>query len=206
MADDIFGEETKSATKAVTPKPKWIPFADGEYFGHIVEVETREVNTHGGKHKATVYNCTVQIADENCTNNYTYPWGNTSYETGGAEYVGKKIKVRGVFRYLEPKDGDTFEANQAGNQTFKYFCDAIGMPMISTNKEVGGEKVVVKSLPNITENDIIGKPIIGVVGSGKPYTNKNGKEVTPKEVKFVKYWKDGSLKDTTKVTSNDIPF
>jgi hypothetical protein len=201
MAEDIFGENT---TVERTPKPQWIPLSDGEYFGHIVEVDTREVNTHKNTHRAKVYNCIFQVADENSTNNYEYPWGNTRYTTTGAEYVGKKIRARGVFRYLEPKDGDTFEAFQEGNATYKYFCDALSIPMINIEKKVGGEDVVVKALPTITNDDIIGKPVIAVVGDGKPYTNKNGKEVTPKEVKFVKYWKDGVQKEGG--LDEDIPF
>ena len=46
-------------------------------------------------------------------------------------------------------------------------------------------------------------PIIGVVGKGRPYTNNNGKEVTPSEVKFVKVWSGGTKKDANNA---EIPF
>ena len=63
---------------------------------------------------------------------------------------------------------------------------------------------MVKSLPMLEESDLLGKPVIAVVGEGDKYTNKNGKEVTPKEVKFVKAWKDGHIKEIT--SDADIPF
>ena len=61
----------------------------------------------------------------------------------------------------------------------------------------------VKSLPTITKEDITGMPIVGVVGKGRPYTNKNGKEVTPSEVKFVKVWSGGTKKEGNDA---EIPF
>ena len=204
--DDFFAEDTTKIAKAPvkTPKPKWIPFADGEYFGHISKVTTREVDTHKKAHRAVVYNFEVRIADENSVNNYTYPWGNTTYDTGGEEYVGKTIRARGVFRYLVPKDGDTFTANPEGNKSFTYLCDALKIELPKKTKKVDGEEVVIKSLPTLGEADLLGKPVIAVVGEGNKYTNKNGKEVTPKEVKFVKSWKDGEIKEIT--SDADIPF
>ena len=204
--DDFFAEDTTKIAKAPvkTPKPKWIPFADGEYFGHISKVTTREVDTHKKAHRAVVYNFEVRIADENSVNNYTYPWGNTTYDTGGEEYVGKTIRARGVFRYLTPKDGDTFKANPEGNKSFTYFCDALQIELPSKPKTIDGVEVVVKSLPTLTDADLLGKPVIAVVGEGSKYTNKNGKEVTPKEVKFVKAWRDGEVKEIE--ADADIPF
>ncbi len=204
--DDFFAETTTKIAKAPvkTPKPKWIPFADGEYFGHISKVTTREVDTHKKAHRAVVYNFEVRIADENSVNNYTYPWGNTTYDTGGEEYVGKTIRARGVFRYLVPKDGDTFKANPEGNKSFTYFCDALQIELPSKPKTIDGVEVVVKSLPTLTDADLLGKPVIAVVGEGSKYTNKNGKEVTPKEVKFVKAWRDGEVKEIE--ADADIPF
>ena len=204
--DDFFAEDSTKIAKAPvkTPKPKWIPFADGEYFGHISKVTTREVDTHNKQHRALVYNFEVKVADENCSNNYTYPWGNTTYDTSGEEYVGKTIRARGVFRYLVPKDGDTFTANPGGNKSFTYLCEALKIEMPTATKTVNDEEVIVKSLPMISESDLIGKTVVAIVGEGNKYTNKNGKEVTPKEVKFVKVWKGGAIKEMT--SDADIPF
>ena len=199
--DDFFTEIDKP--KKDTSKPKWIPFADGEYYGHIVDITSREVNTHQGKHKALVFNYSLEVAEENANKRYFYNWGKMKIEAKGTEYVGKKIKACGVFRYLVPKDGDDFKANPDGNKSYGYFCEALGIELPTIEKEIGGEKVKVKSLPTISEEDILGMPIIGVVGKGKPYTNHNGKEVTPSEVKFVKTWSGGVRKE---VGDAEIPF
>ena len=199
--DDFFTEIDKP--KANTNKPKWTPFADGEYYGHIVDVSSREVNTHKGKHKAIVFNYSIQIADENAKQSYTYKWGNDMLEAKGTEYIGQKIRACGVFRYIVPKDGDTFAPNPDGNKSYGYFCEALGIELPTVEKEINGEKVKVKSLPTITESDIVGMPVVGVVGKGRPYTNKNGRQITPSEVKFVKTWSGGVKKDDS---SAEIPF
>lgn len=205
--DDFFAETEKStSTKETTPKPQWTPFADGEYFGHLVDVEKRTVDTHGGKHKALVYNFMVKVANENSTNEYIYPWGNTTYTASGSEYVGKNIKAIGVFKFLNPntKEGDTFSPNPDGNKRYVLFCENIGVELPTSKREINGEEVTVKALPTLTEKDITGAPVIAVVGEGRKYTNRNGKEVTPKEVKFVKAWKEGKKLET--VDEADIPF
>ena len=195
--DDFFTEIDKPVSVEKTPKPQWTPIADGEYFGHICDVEEREVSTHKGKHKAIVYNYKVKVATENSRNTYTYNWGNTKYEAEGTEYVGQTIRGRGIFRYLVPTEEDTFTANPDGNRTYTYFCEAIGMQLPTIKKEINGETVKVKTLPTLTKEHITGVPVVAVVGRGNPYKNKNGKEITPSEIKFVKAWKDGTKMETT---------
>ena len=202
--DDFFTEIDKPVAKDKTPKPKWIPIASGEYLGHICDVEEREVATHKGEHKATVYNYKVKVATENSENTYTYKWGNTEYDAEGSEYVGQTIRGRGVFKFLVPTKGDTFKANPEGNKTYTYFCDAIGIDLPIVEKEINGETVRVKTLPTLTKEHISGVPVVAVVSDGKPYTNKNGKEVTPKIVKYVKAWKGGTKMETT--NEAEIPF
>ena len=200
--DDFFTEIDKP--KKETPKPKFTPFAKGEYYGHITDVETREVNTHKGKHKALVFNYKLTIDEANEKQSYTYKWGHTEFTAKGSEYVGQKIRACGVFKYLIPTDGDSFTSNPDGNKGYGYFCEALGIELPTVEKEINGEKVKVKSLPTITADDISGMPVVGVVGQGRPYTNANGKEITPWEVKFVKTWNGGTKKEVT--TDADIPF
>tara|TARA_R100000315_G_C5184868_1_gene107462 strand:+ start:38 stop:664 length:627 start_codon:yes stop_codon:yes gene_type:complete len=208
MADinDMFNDDdffTEIDTPKKTTQPKFIPFGNGEYFGHISDVETREVNTHKGKHKAMVINYKITVDEANSEKTYEYRWGNETMTTKGSVYVGQKIRACGVFRYLIPKEGDTFTSNPEGNKSYGYFCEALGIKLPTVEKEINGEKVKVKSLPTIDVSKIEGMPVVGVVGEGKPYTNKNGKQITPKEVKFVKSWAGGIKKEVSNV---DIPF
>ena len=202
--DDFFAETSSQNESSKTPKPQWTPLADGEYFGHVTEVTQREVDTHGGKHKALVFNFMVKVADENSTKAYVYPWGNTTYPASGSEYVGKNIKANGIFKYLVPKEGDSFESNPDGNKGYAMFCENIGIKLPTSVKEINGEKLTVKSLPTLKSEDMEGVPVIAVVGEGRKYTNKNGKEVTPKIVKFVKEWRDGKKLEIA--DEADIPF
>ena len=60
--------------------------------------------------------------------------------------------------------------------------------------------VTFKELPNLTTEAMEGQPVIGVSGFGKPYTNKDGNEAIPFNVKFVKKWEKGRALDES------IPF
>ena len=56
-------------------------------------------------------------------------------------------------------------------------------------------------MPSIDTEDIIGRPVTAVIARGKPYTY-NGREIRPWEVKYVKNWDEGEIKDF----SEEIPF
>jgi hypothetical protein len=120
----------------------------------------------------------------------------------GEEYVGRNIKGLGVFKFLTPKEGDDFEANPSGNDKYLLFCKSIGAEIKKEERDMGGEKVTVEIMPSLSEEDINGRPITAVVDKGKPYTNKQGKEVKPWQVKFVKAWDEGEIRDF----NEEIPF
>ena len=82
------------------------------------------------------------------------------------------------------------------------FCKSIGAEVKREEREIDGKKVNVEIMPNLSESDVEGKPVIAVVGRGKPYTNKQGKEVKPWQAKFVKPWDEGEIRDF----SEEIPF
>ena len=164
--------------------------SEGEYLGHITGVTMREVDTHGGKHRATVYNAWFIVAEEN------------------KRCVGKKIKMSGTFRYHEPKEGDEFESNSSFNRKYTYFCETIGKELKTEEREIDGSTVTVKILPTLTEDDISGKAVTAVVAQGKDWTNKEGQTFKGYEVKFCKRWAEGKDIDesVTTGTSDDIPF
>lgn len=181
---------------------KWIPFNKGDYYGHIVNADSRIVDVQG-QYRARVYNYAIKVADKN--KHMTYDWHDDKgerKEVSGSEYVGRTIWAGGVFRFLEPGDKDTFESNSEGNKSYYYFCQAIGLECKDITKEIDGEEVTFKELPNLTTASMEGKPVCAVCDYGKPYTNKDGKEITPFKVKFVKEWPSGR----TLSADESIPF
>ena len=199
-AEELFGDEIlfiPDNNKKKQQNSDWKrPLTEGEYLGHIKDVSTREVSFNG--YKATVYNYWVEVAKENEKMNYSFQ--GEFYD--GSDYVGRNIKGLGVFKFLTPKEGDDFEANPSGNDKYLLFCKSIGVEIKKEERDIDGQKVTVEIMPDLSEDDINGRPVVAVVGRGKPYTNKSGKEVTPWQCKFVKSWDDGEIRDF----SEEIPF
>ena len=199
-AEDLFGDDIifipDNDNKQKQNSDWKRPLTEGEYLGHIKDVSTREVSFNG--YKATVYNYWVEVAKENEAIRYSFKDEHYS----GSEYEGRNLKGLGVFKFFSPKEGDDFQANPSGNDKYLLFCKSIGVEIKREEREIDGKKVTVEIMPNLSEEDINGRPVTAVVGRGKPYTNKNGKEINPWQVKFVKAWDEGEMKDF----SEEIPF
>ena len=78
---------------------------------HAKKVTTREVNVKG-KYKAKVYNIIYRIAEECSQHKFSTPNG----EVNGSVFVGKELYSTGIFMFLNPKPGDTFESNNGANE------------------------------------------------------------------------------------------
>ena len=197
-AEELFGDEILFvADSSKKQNSDWKrPLTKGEYLGHIKDVSTREVSFNG--YKATVYNYWVEVAKENEVMKYTF----RDEEYNGSEYSGRNLKGLGVFKFLTPKEGDDFEANPSGNDKYLLFCKSIGVDIKKAEREIDGKKVTVEIMPSLSEEDINGRTVTSVVGRGKPYTNKQGKEVNPWQVKFVKPWDEGEIRNF----NEEIPF
>ena len=87
---------------------------------HIKTVQTREVDVKG-KYKAKVYNIVYEIAEECSKHKYMTENG----EINGSSFVGKEVYSTGIFMFLNPQAGDTFEANNGGNERYLRFCEVI---------------------------------------------------------------------------------
>ena len=189
-------------TRTHTPK------VEGDYLGHITDTKTlvREFKTNDGRNvKARIFNYKVEVAHENATREYTFTDRNgTEQTTNGEPYVGWTVSARGIFRFLEPVDGDTFESNSENNVAYLRFCQALGLTIETTRREVNGKTLDVQVLPTLTESDIDGRPVIAVVGRDKDWTNDDGETMPSFRVKYVKLWTEGKLLAPT--TTNDLPF
>ena len=193
---------TDDTTRTHTPK------VEGDYLGHITDTRTlvREFKTSDGRNvKARIFNYKVQVAHENATREYTFTDRNgTELTTSGEPYVGWTVSARGIFRFLEPADGDTFESNSENNVAYLRFCQALGLTIDTTQREVNGKTIDVQVLPTLEESAINGRPVIAVVGRDKDWVNDDGETMPSFKVMFIKLWKEGKLLAPT--THNDLPF
>jgi|TARA_Y100000310_G_scaffold137490_1_gene136429 hypothetical protein len=185
----------------------YTPKVEGDYLGHITDTRTlvREFKTKEGRNvKARIFNYKVHVAQENSAREYTYTDRNgTEHKTSGEPYVGWTVNGRGIFRFLEPKDGDTFESNSENNVAYLRFCQALGLTIETTKRDVNGRTVDVQILPTLTEDDINGRPVIAVVGRDKDWINSDGESMPSWKIKYVKLWKDGKRLAST---AHDLPF
>ena len=189
-------------TTTTTDRPKYIPKVAGEYLGHMTDVRITDTEwtdkKTGNNFKARIYNFKVLVADENKAMTYTTDRGSHD----GTSYIGWKAVGDGVFRFLEPKDGDTFTSNSAGNDKYLRFCQSLGMSVETTKREVNGKSVEVSVLPSLETKDIEGLPVTAVVNRHKEdWVYSDGKSMPQWRVKFIKEWRDGK-----RLEKDGLPF
>jgi len=205
MFDDVTKEQSFFIPGNKKEKKNYKPYARGEYFGHIVECESKVVDVKEGKHKARLYTYTFEASEEN--KDETFEFKNIKgemEETKGDCYVGAKFRGK-VWRFLEPGKDDTFESNPEGNGTYLRFCNTIDVDCPVEKREINGEEIEVQLLPNLSANDMLGKPVTAFVDLGRPWTNKDGERKQYWDAKYVKKWDEGKAKTITG-DGNEIPF
>jgi len=205
MFDDLLNNKESHFVPDSSPrKTSTAPNVRGEFYGHLQESEMKEVSwtRDGEKFKAVVYNYLFVVDGANKSQSYTYHSYKDSSEqvASGEDYIGRSYRANGVFRFLEPEEGDDFVSNSGGNKSYFRFCETIGVDIEKKVIEKDGQEMEVKLLPSLDTSQINGRPAIAVIDKGKPYTTKDGKERTPFVVKFIKTWEGGEVKDA------DIPF
>tara|TARA_R110000824_G_scaffold284376_1_gene472668 strand:+ start:5992 stop:6621 length:630 start_codon:yes stop_codon:yes gene_type:complete len=205
--NEIFGKVTgEQSFFKPSAKKEFIPCAKGEYFGHIIEVESKMLDVQQGKYKARLYTFVVEASTENKDKEFQYENIKGDLEkTKGDAYIGRKFRGK-LWRFLEPQDDDAFESNSSGNKAYLRFCQNIGVECPTEKRTIDGEDVDVQLLPNLTTDDMLGQAIIAFVDKGKPYTDKNGVEKQFFDCKFCKKWDDGKRKDISSGGKNEIPF
>ena len=163
---------------------------------HCKKVEIRIVDVKG-EYKAKVYNIVYEIAEECGKMTFLADQG----EANGQPFVGKKVYALGIFMFLNPKPGDTFKANNGANERYLRFCETIKIECPEIEVDIDGEKRMVKQFPELTENEIIGSPIMGFIDI-QEYV-QDGEKKTAYKVKDFSEWKDGKKKDFELA---DLPF
>ena len=165
------------------------------YLAHITDVKIAEVKVRN-KYKAKVYNCWVTLAKENAGNIVKDADGK---DVDSGRFAGRKIKSKGVFMFLNPQEGDDFEANNGGNELFLKFAESIGNEPKTIEVDIDGVKTEVLQFPNLAESDIVDKPVKVYVDKA-PYRDRDGNQKEGLIVKGWDKWTDGkSLED-------EVPF
>ena len=167
------------------------------YLGHVKTCTVREVAVKG-KYRAKVFNYSVELAKEN--DKETFHTSNGTAVDGGA-FVGREVWGTGVFFFLNPSEGDDFEANNGGNEVYLKFCEGLGIECPTTEIEVDGETRSVLTLPDLEPTDAIGKPVKAYVDYAK-VRDKDGSYNPRLRVKSVVAWTDGEVKEV----DVDLPF
>ena len=70
-------------------------------------------------------------------------------------------------------------------------------------EEIDGAKKEVYILPSIELSDLEGKAVLAKVGETKPFTNAEGKEITPIKANWFEPWEGGVNRD---FVEESIPF
>ena len=203
--DDITGEQSFFIPGKKKERKDYKPFAKGEYFGHIVECESKIVDVKGGKNKARLYTYVFEASEENKDTTFKYENINGDMEeTKGDCYIGSKFRGK-VWRFLEPSEKDTFESYPEGNSGYLRFCESIGIECPVERRVVDGNEIEVQLLPNLDAGDMLGKPGIAFVDLGRPWTNNKGERKQYWDSKFIKKWAEGKER-TISGASDEIPF
>ena len=163
---------------------------------HAMSLGTREVDVKG-KYKAKVYNIIYEIAEDCSKHKYMTDSG----EINGSAFAGKEVYAIGIFMFLNPKPGDSFEANNGANEKYLRFCETIRVECPEAEVVVDGEKRMVKQFPELQENEIIGKPILGFIDTVEYI--KDGETRISYKVKDFAPWTDGKVKD---YELDNLPF
>ena len=187
----------------------WQPSLEGEYLGHITDVQTRLVEFKN--YKARVYNLKFTVAEENKSMEYQKGyWKEGKFidlgKITGECYAGRVFRSIGIFRFLEPGEGDEFESNSAGNKNYLSLCSAVAKEPTMVTQTIDGKEIELKELPSLNEADLMGVPVKAAVRKGKEYQDKKGKTRNYLDVKWVMKWEEGSKIDVKDTKNDEIPF
>ena len=205
-----FFEDTTKKTEhnnGTAYQEKRIGLVEGEYLGHLSNVRS-VVKDVLGRFKARIYNFDVIVADENRGMKYQYEDITGKHvEITGEQFVEKKLIAKGVFKFLDPQEGDDFEGNQTENWKYLAFCETLGLTPEEETRTIDGKETTVKLLPALTTEFMLGKPVTACLKKVKDnWVNNKGETMHYSwRVSFVKPWKDGQTKEM-KVTEDDLPF
>ena len=180
-----------------------VRLSQGVYPAHIVKCVVKECPVKN-KYKARIFNFTVKIDKDVANNTYKIEGIDGNLESvEGSNYIDREVRSQGIFYFLTPDVGDSFEAHAGGNRKYMETAEALGINCPEVEVEIDGKQRRVTSLPNLTKADFLGKPVLATLGLGKPWKGSDGVERQSFEVKSIDKWEKGEKID---VELEDLPF
>ena len=112
-----------------------------------------------------------------------------------------------MFKFLDPQEGDDFENNATENRNYFRFCETLGIHPTEETHTIDGKETLVKLLPVLTTEHMIGKPVTAVLRKVKDeWVNKNGEKMHYSwRVSYVKTWTTGTTR-VMEINKDDLPF
>lgn len=181
------------------------PLPIGDYPAHIVKVDITTdlaIPKNNPRHLVDIYNPFYRIAEEaeNMTLSRKDERGNV-VEVPGKKLVGKEQRGDGIFRYKNPSGNPRFrhlKDNRGGNRRYRDFVSYLDVPM----EEAMYKDKKLFRLPRLSENDIVGRPIMIRIYH-KSWTRPDGITVPTAKAIAIGPWPSGGQRD---VGREDIPF
>jgi len=180
---DSIMNDTSSGEDYFDPTDNWSGLTPkGEYKAHVLEVvlkenhESKSRKQPSNKNTSTIYEISYRIAPENAKETFKDEDGK---DVEGLSLVDRTIKGRRIYKFKTPTDMQIdkgFVANPSGNYGFRNFLHALGMPLTKKIITQHGVEKEVEILPDISKDDILGKPVIISVRQ-RVWKDREGKEI-----------------------------
>ena len=202
-----FFEDTTKTDTNTNGELRKTGLVEGEYLGHITNARSI-VRPVLNKFKARIYNFDVIVAPENKGMTYQYEDITGKHVTlTGEQFIDRKLIAKGVFKFLDPQEGDDFEGNPTENNKYTRFCETVGLTLTEETRTIDGKETAVKLLPTLTAEQMLGRPVTAVLKKVKDkWTNNKGETMHYSwRVSYVKLWENGQVREMT-VNEDDLPF
>ena len=202
-----FFEDTTKTDTHTNGELRKTGLVEGEYLGHIANARSI-VRPVLGKFQARIYNFDVIVAPENKGMTYQYEDITGKHVTlTGEQFIDRKLIAKGVFKFLDPQEGDDFEGNPTENNKYTRFCETVGLTLKEETRTIDGKETTVKLLPTLTPEQMLGRPVTAVLKKVKDkWTNNKGETMHYSwRVSYVKLWENGQVREMT-VNEDDLPF
>jgi len=202
-----FFEDTTKTDTHTNGELRKTGLVEGEYLGHIANARSI-VRPVLGKYQARIYNFDIIVAPENKGMTYQYEDITGKHVTlTGEQFIDRKLIAKGVFKFLDPQEGDDFEGNPTENNKYTRFCETVGLTLTEETRTIDGKETTVKLLPALTPEQMLGRPVTAILKKVKDkWTNNKGETMHYSwRVSYVKPWENGQLREMT-VNEDDLPF